>query len=840
MQKFLRLIAVLIMVPVLWQPAPAVAQSLDPTFTASSLYAPGRVYSAVEQPDGKRVVVGGFSRVNGAATGSVVRFNADGTLDAVFQQNIGTPLSVARASLLSNGQILLTSFAGSITAGGITQNNLLRLNTDGTGDATLNSGSGAQKAGRIGRLSYALPLPNGQMLVVGDFDHFNGVSANGIARLNASGSVDATFYSGQGFSRGPDTIVPLPNGKFLVGGYFSSYNGISCGALVRLNADGSFDSTFKANSPNGQIPNIVVQPDGRILIAGYLPLTGSNTSIGLARLQPDGSYDNSFTPPAAFSPFSVYSFFGSAIELQADGKLLVISQPGVSSGNGVARVARLNPNGTLDASFQVGTGPNNLPESLTLLASGKVLVSGSFTNFSGTTDRTLIQLTSTGVIDPSFQPLVQNAGSVMAVVQQPDGKLVVGGDFSEINGQTVRRLARFGPNGALDGTFSTGNTLDTRVAALALQPDGRILAGAQSVLQRFLTTGSPDNSFSAPNFTGSNLTHLLLQPDGRVLVGGTYMLINGSNVTPSFLRLLPDGSRDVSFAPSNSSTAGGASYFRAMVLQPNGKLLVAGSYLVTSGNTPNQTVLRLESTGALDASFTSVAFTNPYINLGANVLALQPDGKVVVGGEFTAVNGTPRVNVARLNADGTHDVGFVPPLLTGPVNTLQLQPNNRVLLGGHFTGAGLPDNLARLLPTGQADASFGPTVVPDNTVYSLLIQADGKIIVAGFFTTLSGQSSPALARITATNVLHVNAPRAVADRTEAWPVPAHATLNVAPDPTAHPQALDLLDVLGRPVLHRTLTGGAPATMAVGTLAPGSYLLRVTYAEGAVVRRIQVQ
>ena len=112
--------------------------------------------------------------------------------------------------------------------------------------------------------------------------------------------------------------------------------------------------------------------------------------------------------------------------------------------------------------------------------------------------------------------------------------------------------------------------------------------------------------------------------------------------------------------------------------------------------------------------------------------------------------------------------------------------------------------------------------------------------MGGFFTAVGNQPAMGLARITAPNVLAVQAPRAVAERTEAWPVPAHTSLTVAPDASAHPQALDLLDLLGRPVHHQLLSGAAPVSLPVANLPAGIYLLRVSYAEGMVTRRIQVQ
>ncbi|MBH8557043.1 T9SS type A sorting domain-containing protein [Hymenobacter negativus] len=818
----------------------AQAQTLDPTFAPSSVFAPGAVGSVAEQPDGKLVIAGRFSRLNGSPASSLSRLTAAGTVDAAFQQNVGTTSGIYEIGLAANGKILASAGGGSVTAGGLTRPGLVRLNADGTGDATFNPGTGP--AGSVVYLDEFLSLPNGQTIVVGTFDTFNGATVNNIVRLTATGAVDATFNTGTGVAgtgyTEVNTIVALPSGKYLIAGQFTSFNGNPCNGLARLNADGSFDPSFSTNlGADSYIVNVLVQPDGKILLTGSVYVGAATTGQGLARLTATGALDTGFTPPA-FPDYDVYSFSGSSIQLQPDGKILLISNQGVASA-GVGRVARLNTNGTVDATFQVGTGPSNVPSAITLLANGKLLVAGSFTNFNGLGDRPLVEVTSTGALDQAFQPVLQNAGIVLAMVRQADGKIVAGGNFSEINGQPMRRLARFNATGSLDATFPSPN-LENSVTDLALQPDGRLLAAGPSFLKRYQTTGALDNTLTA-SFNSSNVK-LLLQPDGRILVGSTALSINNTGgsvgiISTGFMRLLADGSIDNSFAP-NGAGANRFIGFTAMTLQPNGKILVAGRFVAGAATVAIRTVMRLESTGALDASFAGAEFTGALPTV--NTLTVQPDGKVLAGGSFTGYSNTARSNVARLNADGTLDTGFVPPVINGIVNKLLVQPNNRILVAGSINGTGLPSYLTRLLSTGTADNSFGASAVPNSSVNALLIQPDGAIVIGGSFTAIAGQTYMGLARLTASNVLHVQAPQAVAARTQAWPVPAHTALTVAPDASAHPQALDLLDALGRAVRHLELNGAAPASLALDNLPAGTYLLRVTYAEGAVTRRVQVQ
>ncbi|WP_035559821.1 T9SS type A sorting domain-containing protein [Hymenobacter sp. IS2118] len=814
-----------------WQPTDA--QVLDPSFAPNSIYAPGIVYTAVEQPDGQRVVAGAFTRVNGSTASGVARLNANGVLDAAFQQNVGPASRTYRPRLLPNGQILLISLGGTITAGGLTRESVLRLNANGTGDATFNAGSGAVSTGNTIYVDDILPLPNGKMVVVGPFDTFNGTPASRIVRLTATGAVDPTFNAGSGADREIEIIVGLPNGQMLIGGYFDTYNGQPANGLARLNADGSLDATFVTTfTTQSEAINLLVQPDGKILVAGAIHTSNGPSGAGLVRLLPSGALDPIFFAPSSLVEYSVYSLFGDVLQLQADGRILY-----ASTAQGPSRIGRLNTNGSEDTSFSTVT-TNGPLYSLTLLANGSILVGGnSIMRTAGLDNHPLVQFTSNGTLDTSFQPLIQTTGSVNDVVRQADGKLIVGGLFSEINGQAANGLARFNPNGSLDGNFAPAlGATNVRVTDLALQADGSLLAATGATVVRYLSTGALDNTFDASALR-IRPTRVLVQPNGRILVANFSSAAGTTG--PNLVRLLVNGTPDATFS-TLATGPGSNNSVHAVELLADGKILVAGSFRASSGNSLLNTIMRLESTGTQDLSFVGSAFSGANTTSGLNSLAVQPDGKILVGGRFSGYGSTSRTNVLRLNPDGSLDGDFVPPSTSGTVNKLLLQPNNRVLLGGLFTGGGLPANLARLLPNGTADASFETTATPDGTVNSLLLQPNGAIVLGGFFGTVGGQPRAALARITAPAVLHMAAPRAVAARTQAWPVPAHSALTVAPDASAHPQAVEMLDLLGRPVLQQVLTGTAPVVLPLETLSTGTYLLRVTYAEGTVVRRVQVQ
>ncbi len=837
----------LLLVPLLSRPA--AAQAPDPTFTPPvGLYAPATVYAlGPSQADAKRLVAGPFTRVNGTAASGLVRLDAAGAIDQAFSQNLGLASNIYRVRSYGSGQYLLGAYGGSVTAGGISRVELLRLNANGTADASFDAGSGP--AGGYEYVNEFAVQPDGKVVVTGSFDHFGAAVANGVARLNADGSLDPTFNVGAGLNaNAPDfsegvTVAVQADGKILVGGYFTTFNGLPFNGLVRLNANGTLDTSFPNLAAGSYAEGLVVQPDGKLLVSGGVMLNG--TSYGLVRLNPNGSLDAGFATSFTSGEVSAAGL-GQAVVLQPDGKVLVSGY--FSNGAGNTNVVRLNANGTLDAGFQAPAGNVAVPNALGLQPNGSVLLGGPPT-VSPSTEIPLLRLSSTGTADPAFAPRLQVAGTVAALVRQPDGRLIIGGSFTEIGGLTAHRLARLTATGALDAgyTAATG-VLPAPVTSLALQPDGKVLAGTTRGVVRFATTGSPDLAFSS--FTTLNTTALALQTDGKVLAVGPFSGNQNGVAYERLVRLTSTGAYDPTFARNTllTSPTGALSQADAVLVQPDGRIVVGGIFRTASPSTAAGRVVRYETTGALDATFANPTFTatnGTSNNLNRiYALALQPDGKIVAGGNFGAVDGTLHYGVARLGTTGVADATFVPnALLTGTVYSVAVQPNGRVLAGGLFSNSGpsgTSANLVRFLANGQTDASFTNATAPGGTVRSLVVQPDGAILLAGSFFTLGGQPAAPVARLTAPNVLHVAAPAAVAARTAAWPVPAHTLLHVAPDASAQPRALDLLDALGRPVRHQTLTSAAETTLDVAGLPAGVYLLRVHYAAGTVTRRLAVE
>jgi uncharacterized delta-60 repeat protein len=370
-----------------------------------------------------------------------------------------------------------------------------------------------------------------------------------------------------------------------------------------------------------------------------------------------------------------------------------------------ARIDSAAAPGDLDTTFAPPFYLTSLPSSPRVSAivlqpdDGRILVVGAFDGIASLgASRNIARLHGDGRPDASFQSSL-SVGEVFCMAMQPDGKILVGGEFTRVGTVTRNRIARLNSDGSLDASFLDDLAgPNSAVKTIALQPDGRVLIGGsfQSVngverayLARLNSDGTVDRSFYE-GFQGPNgdVACIALQPDGKVLVGGRFYLWNGAprNI---LARLKPDGSPDSAFQPSLPS-AGFADGALSLRVQDDGRIVVAGITLV-----------RLNIDGTQDINFVqNLGIVNGYV---ASV-AVQPNGKIVIGGNFTQVGAAPRNGIARLNADGSVDSLFLRNMTGANVlvspKSVSVQPDGKVLVGGtqgQVNGV-MRYGLTRLLP----------------------------------------------------------------------------------------------------------------------------------------------
>jgi uncharacterized delta-60 repeat protein len=579
----------------------------------------GTINSISIQSDGKIMVGGQFTSWNGTTLGGVVRLNSDGTIDTTFTTNNGsgapgTDDNISSISIQSDGKIIL---CGSLTSwNGTTVGRVVRLNSDGTRDTTFttNTGSGANE-----RAISSSIRSDGKIVISGIFTTWNGTSVNRIVLLNSDGTIDTTFTTnvGTGANNGIslfltiDGVAIQPDGKIVISGDFTTWNGTFVGRVVRLNSDGTRDSTFisnigsTANSSGNSFPlSIEVQLDGKIIVAGSFQFWNGDAVGNIVRLNSDGTVDTAF----ANNIGSAASTFINAVQIQSDGKIIIGGD--FTTWNGVSRrVVRLNSDGTLDTTFatNIGTGPNNTTRSISFQSDGKILIGGDFTSWNGTTVGRIVRLNSDGTIDTTFTTNTGTAANsfIFFLKSQQDDKIIVGGNFTSWNGNSINRIIRLNSNGTIDNVFST-------------------------------------NLGSAAN---SSVNSISIQPDGKIIIIGPFTTWNGVSVN-RIVRLNSDGTRDTNFT-TNIGTGANSSPSQS-IIQSDGKIVIVGDFVFWNGTTVGR-IVRLNSDGTIDTTFT----TNP--GSGANNvirrISLQPDGKMIIAGDFQTFNNIIRTRIARLGGD---------------------------------------------------------------------------------------------------------------------------------------------------------------------------------------------
>lgn len=323
---------------------------------------------------------------------------------------------------------------------------------------------------------------DGKIIVVGDFTTANPnggttVTRNRIARFNSDGTIDPNFSPSA--DNTVNVVTLQPDGKILIGGFFTSISGQPRSHIARLNPDGTLDAAFNPNADD-LVQAIVLQPDGKILIGGFFKNIGGQAQNSIARINADGTLDGLFNP----NPNSTVV----ALALQSDGKVLVAGPFEIINGQSRKYFVRLNIDGTLDTAFN----PNSyyLVDAIMVQSDGKILVGGEFNAVGGTIGgqpRSHIArlISATGLAD-DWNP---NANAtVESIVIQSDGKVIAGGGFTTMGGQSRNRFARLDPaTGVPDGFNITANN---SIKSAALQPDGKLLiAGIFTTLS--VDGGSP-------------------------------------------------------------------------------------------------------------------------------------------------------------------------------------------------------------------------------------------------------------------------------------------------------------------------------------------------------------
>ena len=723
------------------------------------------------QTDGKILIAGQFTTLAGAARANLARLNADGSLDFGFTPNVG--FQVYSVAVQPDGKIVIGGTFFFI--GGTPRNRIARLNTDGSLDPGFNPDAD-------GWISGIAMQADGKIIIGGFFRAVGGLAHTNIARLNVDGTVDSRFNP-----HANDAVLSIAlqtDGEIIIGGTFTSLGGTPRSRLARLNADGTTDTAFDLGI-DSVVYSTALQANGKVVIGGKLVTVDDPDDPTpprfIARLENDAATQNLIVTNAS----EVEWLRGGAspeaqdvsFELSTDaGKTWTVLGAGIRSAGGYTLTGLSLPaNGQVRARARVIGGYYNGSAGFVELVSGfsgldtvphvgtpiaNVAVNEDAANTvidlhpvfqdAETAEADLVYSIQTNSNPTLVSATIDNTTDTLTLDYQANqfGTAAITVRATDTAGLyvddtfvvTVNQV-HDGDPGDLDLSFNPN--VDGTVHSTALQPDGKIIIGgtftfvggvARNNLARLNADGSLDPGFNSK--ASFNVTSMAVQADGKIVIGGGFTSVDGTTRN-RVARLNPDGSLDTGFNPDAND------FVYNTVVQVDGKIVIGGAFTTIGGVTRNR-LARLNADGSLDTGFNpDVEGTNFPVVYSTTV---QVDGKMIIGGYFTNVNGSTRANLARLNADGMLDLGFDPEVNNSVLSTT-VQADGKIVIGGWFTAAdGVARNhLARLNPDGSLDPGFDPNV--NDTVWSAVMQADEKIVVGGWFTAVDGVARNRLARL---------------------------------------------------------------------------------------------
>jgi len=785
------------------------------------------ISQTIKLSDGKILLVGNFTSYNQTAVNRIVKINPDGSIDNTFNPGSGADGYIYAAAEQADGKILIGGIFGSYN--GTTVYKLARLNADGSLDTSF-SGAGT---GPNNIVNGILPLPTGKILIYGTFTMYNDdYTAIKIARLNADGSFDSSFTAdpGAGVSNSSISSVSYDaaNQKYLVVGSFTSFNnatGVTIKNLVKLNENGTVDTAFNTGSGfNSPVSTVVMQNDGKFLISGGFNTFNGTPVNNLVRITAGGNLDTTFN--------NTNNTTGGVFTINLVGNNIFVGGNFTTfSGEAVGRFAKLSADGVLDTSFNSGqSGASGSVLNILSNADGSFYIAGSFNSYNDFVKPYFTHINNDGSMDYTYNPGTGADSVINTIAVQSDKKILIAGAQTSFNGNISGKLTRLNNDGSFDANFNAGASgANGTLSALAIQPDNKILVGgtftkyngnAVSNLIRINTDGSLDAFLDPAIAFNNSVTSIAIQNDGKILVGGGFTSY-GTTSMNRLIRFNTDGTVDTGF-----SIGTGANNASVNAIKPlsDGKILIAGSFMNFNGKTAK--VIRLNSDGSLDNTF-----TGGVINFPVYAMEIQPDGKILIGGNFTQVNGSASTRVARLNADGTTDTSFIPSPTAGIVDSavlsMALQSDGKIILAGQFTkyNTTSANRLMRLNEDGSLDTSFEVGGGANNTVNYVKLDNDGNVLIGGLFTNYNGVGKNRIARVL-TSDESLSANNIEKTGISIYPNPVISELHIKTN--ADIKNVQIFDISGKAVYQTNRKD-----IALDFLTKGVYILRVTTADNKV-------
>ena len=609
-----------------------------------------QILSHAVQSDGKILISGDIVSVGSSVSGAITRLNKDGSLDESFSA-VGLPKSeIDRVHTLGDTLVLATSYQG--YAWLLNKNGrLIFSRTDWFRAYFVGSRILAQRD----NFSLAMYDLNGQkdpsfavssfdayindieiqddnkILIAGDFKKINGIEANGIVRLNTDGSMDNSFNAGSGANINIANIAVDSKNRILVCGYFDTFNSVSgLNGIIRLNSNGSIDTNFKLSGIAGLI-NLYVT-DVAIAEDSLALIIGRNDDINrLFKIKADGSIDNDF----AVSDFKTFSSFIKITNLDS----LIVITGCFSYVNDVFQTGYC----LLNSYGEVKTNDGSLIGSTPYIYGGyhqddgKLIIYGDFSAVNGKLKSNLARLNPNGSVD-DFNPQLGADYTIKKMVQIPGKKFIVSGYFPDYGN---RRILKLNSDGSLDNSLLVdipcSSNADLDLIYKPVKNGFELIVGGDfimvnSINKNYLfkidSLGNLNNSFNPGNIVGSVIRKIDTLSDGSLIIGGDgFIQILDANATTS--RLLKGGIQE-SIGSINTEL--------------NDTILAGGFY----SNSPS-ILYQIDKSGKIiDDHSLSITSNDGVIH---DVLVLK-DKNIFIAGRFTEFNYIKQQGFIKANLDG--------------------------------------------------------------------------------------------------------------------------------------------------------------------------------------------
>ncbi len=785
------------------QPASAQHGDLDPTFQTGA-GANGTVTTILPLNSGKILIAGSFSSYDGIGRKGVAILNEDGSLDTSFHPGTGVIGTVLHAAEDFYGRILLVGNFSSYN--GTTVGKIAMVKPDGSLDTTFRVGTGSN--GPI----QAVARSGDSWAIGGSFSSFNGELRQNFALLSDNG--EPSYFR----SPAVNGVVEAINGtyggfgsRFMVTGRFDTVDSQDdLDGVAIIDEYGQLERFFRPRLFEGGVRKVGLAKAGAVIPASfggeqYAFIAGEFTRIGdephayLSIVGIDGE------PDPFFSIYPNGAVLSIAVGENGDDALIAgrFTEVNGIPMRGVARLVKksiyrsfsgYSDKWEIDPGFGGADGPDIAVRSVSEDAAGRCLISGDFTQVSGTpVSRFTRLLSEVGLSLPGVPPdLAAEALSGNAIrltwgdssnvknyrlERSPDGAsgweqvssfstshIVTGllpeteyhfrvragnangfSEFSDITAATTTAIwtGAGSPVPGTAGVSFTGGSLES----MAVQPDGKILIsgyyttvlGAQrKYMARLNADRTLDASFDTGNLLTSSAKEIALAPDGRIyVVSNSFSSVLGWSEY-GILRLNPDGTHDATFTPPKSRYQ-----INCVEIDALGRVLL-GLNTENFGGRPTGALVRLEQDGSIDPNLAL------YVDSSVNAVGFHPDQRIVAGGSFYEINDIVRRGIMRCDPLGVVDPALGNSTYVGSINALEALPDGSIVIAGSFTSVfGEPrSRLAKLNPDGSLDGSFIPPEI-SSTVSELERLPDGKFLIAGGFTTVAGKYMRGVARLEA-------------------------------------------------------------------------------------------